>query len=63
MFNSVRLFEVDQYVYRLLWRDMRCEKPAEHYTLTALLFGDRPHEATAMLAMRQTVEMMREKKS
>lgn len=61
MYHSVRLSQLTQHTHRFVWRDMYMDEEPDHYILTSVTFGDRCSGATAVLAMKKTTEMQKNK--
>ena len=61
MYNAIRISELDQHTHRFLWRNMSRTEMPSIYAITAVSFGDKPAGNIAMIALRKTVEMYRDK--
>ena len=57
MYNSILMSERDQHVHRYLWRGLQTSCEPNHYALTAVPFGDRPSDTTAMTALHSIAKM------
>lgn len=56
MYNCIKLPELEQHVYKFVWRELQVHFKSDHYVLTSLGFGDRPSRIIAMLALSHTAE-------
>lgn len=62
MYNTIAMSPFDQHCHRFLWRDLNIIHNApDHYVLTCVPFGDKPSGTIAMLALKFTAEMSRDK--
>ena len=53
MYHRIQIPEVDQQVYRFLWRNLETHREPDVYVKTVLTFGDRPAPAMAQTAVRK----------
>ncbi|XP_068717038.1 uncharacterized protein [Montipora capricornis] len=60
MYHRVRIPEMDQHVYRFLWRNLQTHREPDVYVKTVLTFGDKPAPAMAQIALRKTAEEAKE---
>lgn len=44
--------------HRFLWRNFDTSRPPDYYTFTGVPFGDRPSVAIAIIALRETSELL-----
>ena len=61
MFHSIEIPTVDQMTHLFLWRDLDASREPETYAITAVNMGDRPSATIAIVALRKTAEMYKEK--
>ena len=61
MYNAIFLSLLDQHTHRFLWRNMNINQDPDHYILSRVTFGDRPSGAIAIIALRKTAEMFKNK--
>ena len=61
MFHSIEIPTVDQMTHLFLWRDLDASREPETYAITAVNMGDRPSATIAIVALRKTAEMNKEK--
>jgi len=59
MYHTVKTSELDQHIYRFLWRDMDSTREPDSYIIQRVSFGDKPSGTIATVALRKTVEMTR----
>ena len=61
MFHSIDIPILDQMTHRFLWRNMYEQREPDMFAMTAVNMADCPSGTIAMMALRKTAEMCRDK--